>query len=109
MTVSVDLAADLDAALQAISRTTVLTCEFDVPENPDGGGVDYNKVNVTFTPGGGDAERILQTDGDCDVDDGWQYSEDYAKIILCGDTCTRVQADPEGEVSIELGCPTEVR
>jgi hypothetical protein len=109
MTESVDLAADLNAALQAISRTTVLACEFDVPENPDGGGVDLAKVNVTFTPGEGDAERIPQTDGDCDSEDGWQYSDDYAKIVLCGDTCTRVQADPEGEVTIELGCPTVVR
>ena len=109
MTESTDLAADLNAALQEISRTKILSCEYAVPENPDGTGVDLNKVNVTFTPGGGDAERIPQTDGDCDTDDGWQYSPDFAKIRLCGGVCDRVQADAEGEVSIELGCPTVVR
>jgi hypothetical protein len=110
MTESTDLAADLNAALQEISRTKILSCEYAVPENPDGTGVDLNKVNVTFTPGdGGDAERIPQTDGDCDADDGWQYSPDYTKIRLCGRVCDRVQADVDGEVSIELGCPTVVR
>jgi hypothetical protein len=71
--------------------------------------VDLNKVNVTFTPRGGDPERIPQTEGDCGAVGGWQYSEDYAKIVLCGESCRRVQADSEGQVTIELGCPTVVR
>jgi hypothetical protein len=110
MTESSDFARDLALALQEISRTTVLACEYEIPENPDGGGVNLNEVNVTFTPGSGRRERILKNDsGDCDSVDGWQYSEDFAKIVLCGDVCERVQADPEGRVSIELGCPTVVR
>jgi hypothetical protein len=107
MTTSDDFAKDLDAALQKISRTKVLACEFDVPTNPDGGGVDRNKVNVTFTPGGGEPETIkLDNTVECDAADGWQYSDDKSKIILCGDVCSRVQADAEGEVKISLGCPT---
>ena len=110
MTESVDLAADLNAALQEISRTTILSCEYAVPENPDGGGVDLNKVNVTFTPGGGRQERIVKDDSDeCAAVDGWQYSSDYSKIVLCGEVCDRVQADAEGRVNIQLGCPTVVR
>jgi len=109
MTESSDLAADLDAALQAISRTKVLSCEYTVPENPDGGGVNLDKVNVTFTPGGGRPERIPKDDtGECDAVDGWQYSADFSKIVLCGDVCDRVQADSSGTVSIELGCPTVI-
>jgi len=34
------------------------------------------------------------------------YSDDRTKILLCGDVCDRVQADPQGEVRIALGCPT---
>jgi hypothetical protein len=110
MTESSDLAADLEAALQAISRTKVLSCEYAVPENPTGGGVNLDEVNVTFTPGGGRPERILKDDSDeCDAVDGWQYSPDLTRIILCGDVCDRVQADAEGRVNIELGCPTIVR
>jgi hypothetical protein len=107
MTESSDLARDLDAALQEISRTKILSCEYAVPE---GGDVDLNKVNVTFTPGDGARERILKNDtGDCDAVDGWQYSPDFTKIILCGSVCERVQDDPQGRVSIELGCRTVVR
>ena len=110
MTGSSNFARDLAAALEEISRTTVLACEYEVPENPDGGGVNLDEVNVTFTPGTGRRERILKNDsGDCDSVDGWQYSDDFAKIVLCGDVCDRVKADSEGTVSIELGCPTVVR
>jgi len=107
MTTSADFAADLDAALQEISRTKVLSCEFEVPENPDGGGVDLNKVNVTFQPGGGEVEEIPKdTSAECDEAAGWQYSADRTKIVLCGDVCDRVQDDAEGQVRIVLGCPT---
>jgi len=107
MTTSQDFAADLDAALQKISRTKVLSCEFDVPTNPDGGGVDRKKVNVSFKPGDGAVETIkLDDTAECAEANGWQYSDDGSKIILCGEVCDRVQADSEGEVKISLGCPT---
>jgi len=108
MTTSTDFAADLNDALLAISRTKSLTCEFNVPTNPSGGGVNLDEVNVTFRPGGGgDPENILNDPDDACADaDGWQYSPDRTKIILCGPSCDRVQADPEGQVSIVLGCPT---
>jgi hypothetical protein len=109
MTTSDDFATDLNAALQAISRTKVLACEFDMPQNPDGSAVDRQKVNVTFKPGHGEVEKILLDDqaASCDEANGWQYSENKTKILLCGDVCDRVQADPQGEVSIVLGCKTE--
>jgi hypothetical protein len=109
MTTSDDFAKDLNAALQAISRTKVLACEFDVPKNPEGGAVDLHKVNVTFQPGNGEPETIRLDDkaASCDEAEGWQYSLDRTKILLCGEVCDRVQADPQGEVSIVLGCPTE--
>ncbi len=107
MTTSKDFAKDLNAALQKISRNAVLTCDYDVPTNPNGGGVDRSKVNVTFEPGGGKPETIkLDDTASCDQANGWQYSEDGSKIVLCGDACDRVQGDPDGEVRIELGCPT---
>lgn len=108
MTTSTDFANDLNEALLAISRTKTLTCEFDVPTNPSGGGVNLDEVNVTFRPGGGgDPENILNDPDDACADaDGWQYSADRTKIVLCGPSCDRVQADSEGQVSIVLGCPT---
>ena len=107
MTTSKDFAKDLNAALQKISREKVLSCEFDVPTNPEGGGVDRNKVNVSFKPGSGQAETIkLDDTASCEQANGWQYSDDGSKIVLCGAVCERVQSDPEGKVTIALGCPT---
>jgi hypothetical protein len=107
MTTSQDFAKDLNAALQKISRNAVLTCDYDVPTNPNGGGVDRNKVNVSFKPGSGKTETIkLDDTASCDEANGWQYSEDGSKIVLCGEACDRVQGDPDGEVRIQLGCPT---
>ena len=107
MTTSQDFAKDLNAALQKISHDKVLSCEFDVPSNPDGGGVDRSKVNVTFTSGSGKEQTIkLDDTASCDQANGWQYSEDGSKIELCGAACERVESDPDGEVRIALGCPT---
>jgi hypothetical protein len=107
MTTSTDFAADLNNALKEIAQTKILSCEFDVPKNESGGGVDLDKVNVTFTTGDGDEEEILKdTSTSCDDAAGWQYSSDYSKIVLCGEVCDHVQADSAGQVDIVLGCPT---
>jgi Mg-chelatase subunit ChlD len=108
MTTSTDFAADLNDALLEISRTKILACEFNVPENPDGGGVNRNEVNVSYRRGDGSrTETIVNVpDQDCADAEGWQYSPDGTKIVLCGPVCERVQADPAGQVSIVLGCPT---
>ncbi len=67
MTKSTDFAADLNDALKEIAQTKILSCEFDVPKNDSGGGVDLDKVNVTFTNGDGDEEEILKdTSESCD-------------------------------------------
>jgi hypothetical protein len=107
MTTSTDFAKDLNDALKEIAQTKILSCEFDVPKNDSGRGVDLDKVNVTFTSGDGEKEEILKdASKSCDKAKGWQYSEDFSKIVLCGEVCDRVKADTEGQVDIVLGCPT---
>lgn len=107
MTTTDDFAQALNDALLEISRTKTLSCTFDVPTNPNGGGVNLNEVNVSFQPGSGASITVPNTpNGDCTDVNGWQYSDDRTKIILCGDICDSVQNDPEGQVSIVLGCPT---
>src|SRR5262249_27388336 len=44
MTTSTDFAADLNKALKEIAQTKILSCEFDVPKNDSGQGVDLGKV-----------------------------------------------------------------
>jgi hypothetical protein len=108
MTASADFAADLSDALRGISESQALACDFELPINPSGGGVNLNSVNVTFRPGTGDPVDVLLDDqGDCAVDaDGWQFSADFRRIVLCGSACDQVRADLSSRVEIVLGCPT---
>ena len=107
MTTSTDFAGELASALQAIAGDASLSCQLDIPRNPSGGGVDLNQVNVTFTPGEGDVVSVLRDDRACDGEaQGWQYSADGTKIVLCGSICDQARSDGAGQVKIELGCPT---
>ncbi len=111
MTTSTDFATDLAAALAQISGTA-LSCELDVPLSTDGSPVDYSKVNVDYYAGGGpDRTPILKDDSaPCDAGaSGWQYSDDQAKIRLCGPACGAVQGDQGGKIQIVLGCETVVK
>jgi hypothetical protein len=107
MTTSTDFAGELASALQAIAGDASLSCQLDIPRNPSGGGVDLNQVNVTFSTGAGEVISVLRDDSACEGGaDGWQYSGDGSKIILCGPTCDRARNDG-GEIEIVLGCPTQ--
>ena len=88
-----------------------LSCEYAVPPPGDGGTIDPDKVNVSFTPGsGGQTEDILQdNNAGCDQGaDGWQWDASKTKILLCGPTCDKVKADENGQVDIIFGCKTKV-
>lgn len=103
MTQEPDFAAALRDALASISGLA-LSCAYDIPEPPNGGTLDPAKVNVVFTPPGGEREVILQSpNGGCTT--GWQYSADQTQIQLCGETCERVRSS-SGRLSLEFGCAT---
>ena len=113
MTRSTNFGADLALVLDKITRTKALSCEFDVPANPEGGGVNLNEVNVTlYTPerGEDDVEPLGKHEGplgSCDdKDSGWTYSSDRRKILLCGSDCDRIEQLPDAQVRIVLGCPS---
>ena len=108
MTTTDDFADELRQALSRITQNRALSCVFDVPKGQQGRPVDLNRVNVEFTPSAGDTRTIVRDTRDCSEEaDGWQYSSDRSQILLCGDACDEVQADPGGEVNILLGCKTE--
>lgn len=96
----------------AKSIATRVACELTVPPPPMGEKLDPDRVNVTYTPGtGGMSEPFLRDDSKpCEAGaNGWQYSTDKTKIILCGDACKKVQADLGAKVNVEFGCETKVR
>jgi hypothetical protein len=109
MTTSTDFAADLAAALEAISGSA-LGCEFPVPQ-PEGAAPSEN-VNVQVRAGGDGEPMCFGFDeGPCDGGaNGWQFaklpdgSKDLSKVVLCGDACRAVQNDPRAQVDVVLGC-----
>ncbi len=101
--------ADLLAALQAI-RGEQLACELDIPQ-PAMGEFNPMLVNVTYTPGGGGPEQTfgnVPNAAACGPGGGWYYDDpaNPQKIELCPTTCTTVQADGSGTISVVLGCDT---
>ncbi len=95
----------------AKSIATRVACELTVPPPPMGEKLDPDKVNVTYVPGSGMTESFLRDDSKpCEGGaNGWQYSTDKTKIILCGDACKKVQADLGAKVNVEFGCETKFR
>jgi hypothetical protein len=101
-----DLATGLDEALTAISGVA-LSCNYAIPEAPRGAVLDPAKVNVLFSPPGGEPELLGQSaNGPCN--EGWQYSDDQTQIRLCGSTCEKVRSS-EGSLTLQFGCATQVR
>jgi hypothetical protein len=109
MTASKDFGADLELALRRISGT--LTCSFDVPSTP-GLPVDLARVNVRYTKGGAMEGMDIPQDKTASCQggaQGWQYSSDNSKILLCGNICDEVRKDATGKIDIVLGCTTVVK
>lgn len=85
---------ELAQVLAAITTQLVMTCDFQLDEQPP----DKNKVNVFV-----DGEVVAQ-----EGDDGWEYDEstDPDSVVLKGATCERIQSDGAESVRFEFGCPT---
>jgi len=86
-------------------------CQFQIPV-PTSGTPDYNKVNVNFTPNGGQAQPVgnVKDSASCDpAKGGWYYDnkDKPTKIILCDGTCDQVKLSSQ-PVNILLGCQTLV-
>lgn len=86
--------AELAQVLNAITTQLVMTCDFQLAEQPP----DPNKVNVFV-----DGEVVAQEGAD-----GWEYDRSTSpySIVLKGATCERVQTDGAQSVRFEFGCPT---
>ena len=97
-----------EAALEAI-RGKLLGCDY-APPTSSGGTPDYSKVNVQTTVQGAVSKlATVAGAGGCDpTAGGWYYDNPAAptKITLCPVNCTAVQADPNAQVDIEVGCPS---
>ena len=107
MTTEPDLAGGLAQALAQIALS-LRSCEYSIPRPPAGQTLDPSLVNVLYTPDGGVTETIGRDPSANDCNEGWQYSADGKKIVLCGTACDRVSGSPAGQVEVLFGCDTVI-
>lgn len=89
-----------------------VACELSIPTPANGDEIDPTRVNVKLTgPDGKTTTEVLQdTSAGCDAGaNGWQYSADGTKVLLCGDACNSVREETGTKVDIEFGCQTKVK
>lgn len=94
---------DLIATLERVSSSPTL-CEFELPEPPEGEFLDFDEVNVTFTPNGSRTEIVHRVSGpDNCVGGGWHYDDEETptSIQVCPATCGRFGG---GRIDIVVGC-----
>jgi hypothetical protein len=100
----------LAAALDRI-RGSILPCEFLIPAPPKDLTLDYNRVNVSFTPAGQTTPKVIPRVDDLSqcTGDGWAYDNRTAPqlIRLCPTTCDSLRG-ATGTFDIILGCDTIV-
>jgi len=95
----------------SIGVVTILPCAYDIPEPPAGETFNPDKVNTIYIPSGGTditIPRVPDPASCTGIAYGWYYDDpaDPAQIRLCPETCTIVQADPDGRIEIAFGCET---
>lgn len=113
----VDTNTDIQGAfLDALNsiRGNALSCQFPIPApTQDGGMIDFNAVNVTYTPSQGAMPVNLVYVGDpsqCDAagGNGWYYDDpsNPQTVILCNGACMTATASTTGRIDVVFGCQT---
>jgi hypothetical protein len=107
---------DWSPLFSTLSQTVVqdlgLPCTYDIPDPPNGQTLDPTRVNFIYTPTSGQPITIPNV-GDisgCNGGDGWYYDDPInpTQIIVCPNTCTTLEGDATGQVSVEIGCATVI-
>jgi hypothetical protein len=104
LTLQEDFAAVLRDTLGEISGRA-LGCEF---QTPPGGST---MVNVQYSQNGGTPTCFPQDLRPCEGGaNGWQFAkdadgnDDLSRVVLCGQACDTVRADPTAMIDVVLGC-----
>ncbi len=90
---------------QGVVEGTKVACDFGVPAAPAGKTLDRDTVEVVYSKTGQDPisfRRVQDTEGCTGQNGSFYFVGDT--IVLCSDTCTRVQADNTAKVDVRFGC-----
>jgi len=99
---------ELLTALTAI-QGEVLPCQYAVPHPESGNFLDFDKVNVRFSPSSGTGQEFQKVANAAACTPGknlWYYDDEAAptQVLLCPDTCKMVTSDGMAKVDIVLDC-----
>jgi len=104
---------DFTPVFNALSKEVIqnsgLACEWAIPEPMGDEVIDFNDVHVDFNDGMGELLSISQVadhEACKDAVDGWHFNDPNAptKLMVCPQTCTKIQLAPKGSMSIKFGC-----
>jgi hypothetical protein len=104
MTQATDFGAALRAGLAEITGA-IVSCAYDLPAPPDGKTLDRDLINLIVTTGDGETQ-LVRPDESGDCSEGWQLVND--QVVLCKETCDRVQNDPRGRLQLLFGCGQDI-
>jgi len=99
--------ATFKATIDSI-RGAAISCDARIPPPPAGSTFDKQKVAVTYTSSG--AMNALSYDATCMAPNSWHYDDpaNPTHVVLCPSTCSTIQADPNGALSVNFSCKTEI-
>jgi hypothetical protein len=93
---------------QAVIESAPLPCDYPIPAPPAGMTLQKDKVNVGYTPFGGD-QTFFPNVADmaaCVDADAWYFGEGGSKVVLCPTACDAVAMG--GKIDVAFGCKTIV-
>lgn len=99
-----DYGSELSQHLAEVIHREV-ACELALPDGP----LDLNAINVEISPSSGAPYTIPRDDTvPCSdaTNSGWQLTVDHARVVLCGQACEAIRADPYATASFQIGCLT---
>ncbi len=99
------------AVAQQVIGGATLSCSYEIPPPPPGETFDKDEVNVEFDDGQGGTLQIGRVDDPAQcggVTDGWYYDNpvDPSVIIVCPQTCTKIQGFAQASIAVIFGCAT---
>lgn len=102
----------LDRLAEQVIVGARVSCDYAIPEPPQGQTFDRALVNVEFTNGAGQIQRFPRAADSVPCMDAlaWKYDNETTptRVVLCPAACTLAQNDVDAQVNVSFGCETEL-
>jgi hypothetical protein len=99
----------------AVIESAPLPCNYEIPDPPSGMVLDADKVNVKYTPTGGDPSSVnpypkVAGVAACGDNRAWYFDNatDPGEVLLCPAACDAVGAETGGTLDVLFGCASIV-